>query len=174
MLSVSGSLSSALWRSTEDQDRHQEEINEHLSQHYLRALRVMSYVLFYSFFCGFVIVLFNSLHPSDQLSVQSLNAQPSVTAAISKISARLALDSPESLLSSAFASFSQIASVIMSNGKRAQGSSGCLSCINDLNNSSRSRRCVHGVSRSHHGRQQSALLCTELALAGVAISAQRD
>ena len=30
----------------------------------------MSYVLFYSFFCGFVIFLFKSLHPSDQSSVQ--------------------------------------------------------------------------------------------------------
>ena len=58
--------------------------------------------------------LFNSLHPSDQSSVQSLSAQPSVTATISKVSARLALGSSESLSSPSFASFEQTTSMIMS------------------------------------------------------------
>ena len=54
--SVSVSLSSLSWRRRQDQGRNQEnheEINQRLSHLYLRVSRVMSYVLFYSFFCGF-------------------------------------------------------------------------------------------------------------------------
>ena len=66
-LSVSISLSSLSWRRRQDQGRNQdnqenhEEINQRLSHLYLRASRVMSYVLFYSVFCSFVIFLFNSI-----------------------------------------------------------------------------------------------------------------
>ena len=58
--SVSVSLSSLSWRRRQDQGRNQEnheEINQRLSHLYLRVSRVMSYVLFYSFFCGFVFVV---------------------------------------------------------------------------------------------------------------------
>ena len=74
-----------------------------------QIVKVMTYVLFYSFFSSFVILLFNSLHSSDQSSVQNLSAQPSVTTTISKISARVALDMSESLLSPSVASFGQVA-----------------------------------------------------------------
>ena len=83
--SVSVSLSSLSWRRRQDQGRNQEnqeEINQRLSHLYLRASRVMSYVLFYSVFCSFVIFLFNSLHPSNQPSVQKSSAQPFVTEAV--------------------------------------------------------------------------------------------
>ena len=77
--SVSVSLSSLSWKRRQDQGRNQdnqEEINQRLSHLYLRVSRVMPYVLFYSFFCGFVIFLFSSLHPSNQSSVQKSSAQP--------------------------------------------------------------------------------------------------
>ena len=105
-----------------------------------------------SFFCHFVMFLFNSLHPSDQSSVQSLSAQPCVTAAISKISAT----SSRLIRVIAVTFICLICSECFSdhvNGKHSQGSSGCLSSINSLSRSSRSRRCGHGVSRSHHGHQ---------------------
>ena len=87
-LSVSVSLRSLSWRRRQDQGRnqenqeHQEGINQRLSHLYLRASRIMSYVLFYSVFCSFVIFLFNSLHPSNQSSVQKSSAQPFVTEAV--------------------------------------------------------------------------------------------
>ena len=66
-----------VWRRRQDEGRNQEnheEINPRQSHLYLRISRVMSYVFFYSFFCGFVI--FNSLHASNQSSVQKSSAQP--------------------------------------------------------------------------------------------------
>ena len=83
--SVSMSWSSVPWRRRQDQGRNQEnqeEINQRQSHLYLQASKVMSYVLFYSFFCDFVIFLFSSLHPSDQPSVQKPSAQPFVTEAV--------------------------------------------------------------------------------------------
>ena len=79
--SVSISLSSLSWRRRQDQGRNQEN-QERLSHLYLRASRVMSYVLFCSVFCSFVIFLFNSPHPSNQPSVQKSSAQPFVTEAV--------------------------------------------------------------------------------------------
>ena len=85
--SVSVSLRSLSWRRqgqerNQENQEHQEGINQRLSHLYLCASRVMSYVLFYSVFCGFVIFLFNSLHPSNQPSVQKSSAQPFVTEAV--------------------------------------------------------------------------------------------
>ena len=69
----------------------------------------MLYVLFYSFFCGYVIFLFNSLHPSDQSSVQKSSAQPFVTGAVfDSIS-----ESEQSASLASLASLKSIASVIM-------------------------------------------------------------
>ena len=75
--SVSVLLSILSWRRRQDQGRNQEnheEINQRLSHLYLRVSRVMSYVLFYSFFRGFIFFLFNSLHPSNQPTVQKSSA----------------------------------------------------------------------------------------------------
>ena len=80
--SVSVSLSSALWTRRQDQGRNQEEISQWLSHYCLQKSRVRSHVLFYSFFCGFVIFFFNSLHPLDQSSAQQSSARPFVTEAV--------------------------------------------------------------------------------------------
>ena len=83
--SVSVSLSSLSWRRRQDQGRNQENqdaITQRQSHLHLQISRVMSYVLLYSFFRGFVIFLFNSLHPSDQSSVQKSSAEPFVTEAV--------------------------------------------------------------------------------------------
>ena len=72
----------------------------------------MSYVLFYSVFCSFVIFLFNSLHPSNHPSVQKSSAQPFVTEAVldsiseSELTASASLASLQSVTSA-------ITSVIM-------------------------------------------------------------
>ena len=114
-LSVSVSLRSLSWRKRQDQGRnqenqeHQEGINQRLSHLYLRASRIMSYVLFYSMFCSFVIFLFNSLDPSNQSSVQKSSAQPFVTEAV--------LDStsePELIASASLASLQPVTSAITS------------------------------------------------------------
>ena len=115
---MSISLSSLSWRRRQDQGRNQEnqenqeEINQRLSHLYLRASRVMSYVLFYSVFCSFVIFLFNSLQLSNQPSVQKSSAQPFVTEAVldsiseSKLTASASLASLQPITSA-------ITSVIM-------------------------------------------------------------
>ena len=110
--SVSVSLSSLSWRRRQDQGRNQEnqeEINQRLSHLYLRASRIMSYVLFYSVFCSFVIFLFNSLHLSNQSSVQKSSAQPVVTEAVSDSTSE-----SELIASASLASLQPITSAITS------------------------------------------------------------
>ena len=144
----------------------------------------MSNVVFYSFFCGFVLFLFNSLHPSDQSSVQNLrlvlSAQPSVTAAISKISARLALDSSESLLSPSVASFGQIASAITSiasahkaaqDASEASTASAAAQGQEDVVTVSADPIMV--INSQDSEAMESALLRTEVSLAGVTASRLR-
>ena len=153
---VSLSLSSASWRRSQNQKKHQDEINQQVSHHYLQASRVMSYVLFYSFFCGLVIFLFHSLHPSDQSSVQNLSAQPSVTAASSsrsEISSRLIRVIAVTLA----CLFKQITSVITSMAsalKAAQDASAASAQPNQVEED-----VISFVSGSHHGRQQSRSRC---------------
>ena len=72
----------------------------------------MSYVLFYSIFCGFVIFFFNSLHPSNQPSVQKSSAQPFVTEAVLDSISESELTASASLASLQSAT-SAITSVIM-------------------------------------------------------------
>ena len=112
--SVSVSLSSLSWRRRrrQGQGRNQEnheEINQRLSHLYLRASRIMSYVLFYSVFCSFVIFLFNSLHPSSHPSVQKSSAQPFVTEAVSD-----SISESELIASASLASLQPITSAITS------------------------------------------------------------
>ena len=85
--------------------------------------------------------LFNSPRSSDQSSVQNLSAQPSVTAAISNISARVALDASESLLSPSFAFSVRLFSSHV-NGKRAQGSQDASSWSSTVT----SQRCLNQPS----------------------------
>ena len=166
--SESVSLSSASWRKNQNQERNQEK-NQSTTITSLSA-SIKSYVICFapfillqvchlSFFCRFVIFLFSCLHPSSQSSVQSLSAQPYVTASIPRATARLALDSLESLLSpSSPHSSRSLTSVIMSMATtqqvHAQGSSGRLSGVSSSAESN-FRRCGHVVSGSHHSRQQS-------------------
>ena len=144
--STSISLSSASRRRRQDQGRTQEEINQRLSLHYLQVSTIMSYVLFYSLFCGSVIY---SLHPSDQSSVQKSSAQPFVTEAVFDSTSES--DYSASLVS--FASLKPITSAIMAIGISIQGSSRCSGCVS--RSSLRSRRCDDAVSRSYLDRQQS-------------------
>ena len=69
----------------------------------------MSYVLFYSVFCSFVIFLFKSLHQSNQPSVQKSSAQPFVTEAILD-----SISESELSASASLASLQQITSVVTS------------------------------------------------------------
>ena len=69
----------------------------------------MSYVLFYSVFCSFVIFLFNSLHPSNQPSVQKSSAQPFVTEAVLD-----SISESELTASASLASLHQITSAVTS------------------------------------------------------------
>ena len=155
--SVSVSLSSASWKKSEsgkESRRDQTTIITSLSA----STKSHGILLVLFSLLRFVILLFNSLRPSDQSSVQSLSAQPSVTAAISRVSARLALGSSlMSLLSPLLASFKQIASLIMSMAsalKEAQDATSA--CITGSAYSS-SRRCGHAVSGCHNGHQKSRL-----------------
>ena len=72
----------------------------------------MSYVLLYSVFCSFVIFLFNSLHPSNQPSVQKSSAQPFVAEAVLDSTSESELIASASLASSQPIT-SAITSVIM-------------------------------------------------------------
>ena len=115
--SVSVSLRSVSWRRqgqerNQENQEHQEGINQRLSHLYLSASRIMSYVLFYSIFCSFVIFLFNSLHPSNQPSVQKSSAQPFVTEAVLDSISESELTASASLASLQSAT-SAITSVIM-------------------------------------------------------------
>ena len=115
--SASVSLRSLSWRRqgqerNQENQEHQEGINQRLSHLYLSVSRIMSYVLFYSMFCGFVIFLFNSLHPSNQPSVQKSSAQPFVTEAVLDSISESELTASASLASLQSAS-SAITSVIM-------------------------------------------------------------
>ena len=81
--SVSVSLSSLSWRRRQDQGRTQEnheEINPRQSLSSGIKNHVICLVLF--ILLGFVIFLFNSLHPSNHSSVQKSSAQPFVTEAV--------------------------------------------------------------------------------------------
>ena len=115
--SVSVSLSSLSWRRRQDQRRNQEnqeEITQRQSHLNLLVSRVMSYVWSCSFFCSFVIFLFNLLHPSDQSSVEKSSAQPFVTEAIFDATSESELSSSVASLALLKQITSAVTSVIMS------------------------------------------------------------
>ena len=130
-----------------EEGRSWEESNQRLSHHCLQASRVMSFALFYPFFCGFVVFLLNSLHPSHQSSVQKSNAQPFVTEAVFDSTS----ESEQSASLASLASLKQITSTI--NGVSIQCRSRCISGVS--RSSSSSRWCDHAVSGSYLDRQQS-------------------
>ena len=138
----------------------------------------MPCVLFYSFCCSFALFLFSCLHTSDASSVQSLSVQPSVTPAISEITARVAQDSSESFLSMSFASMDHIASTIAS-------VSGAFNAAQEASAATAGHQgeadvvivSANPIKVTNTGDAdftESALVRTDVALAGFTVSSHQD
>ena len=181
--SVSVSLSSLSWRkqgqerSPENQE-HQEGINQRLSHLYLSASRVMSYVLFYSVFCGFVIFLFNSLHPSNQPSAQKSSAQPFVTEAVldsiseSKLTASASLASLQSVTSAITSVIMAMSAAIRSAHEAASSAMVHPQTSDDVVMVSADPVLI--VNGQDQPAIESAEIRTEIAMSGITVSSTSD
>ena len=152
----------------------QEGINQRLSHLYLRASRVMSYVLFYSIFCSFVIFLFNSLHPSNQPSVQKSSAQPFVTEAVLDSISESELTASASLASLQSAT-SAITSVIMAMSAAIKSAHDAASSLVNHPQPSEDVVMVSAdpiliVNSQDQPALETAEIRTEIAMSGITIS----
>ena len=186
--SVSVSLRSLSWRRqgqerNQENQEHQEGINQRLSHLYLSVSRVMSYVLFYSVFCGFVIslaqkVLFNSLHPSNQPSVQKSSAQPFVTEAVfdssseSELTASASFASLQSVTSSLSSVIMALSSAIKSAHDAASTLAGQPQVSDDVVMVSADPILI--VNNHHSEAIESAEIRTDIAMSGITVSSTSD
>ena len=181
--SVSVSLRSLSWRRqgqerNQENQEHQEGINQRLSHLYLCASRVMSYVLFYSVFCGFVIFLFNSLHPSNQPSVQKSSAQPFVTEAVfdsrseSEFIASASFASLQSVTSSLSSVIMALSSAIKSAHDAASTLAGQPQVSDDVVMVSADPILI--VNNHHSEAIESAEIRTDIAMSGITVSSTSD
>ena len=181
--SVSVSLSSLSWRRqgqerNQENQEHQEGINQRLSHLYLSASRVMSYVLFYSVFCGFVIFLLNSLHPSNQPSVQKSSAQPFVTEAVldsiseSKLTASASLASLQSVTSAITSVIMAMSAAIRSAHEAASSAMVHPQTSDDVVMVSADPVLI--VNGQDQPAIESAEIRTEIAMSGITVSSTSD
>ena len=181
--SVSVSLRSLSWRRqgqerNQENQEHQEGINQRLSHLYLSVSRIMSYVLFYFVFCSFVIFLFNSLHPSNQPSVQKSSAQPFVTEAVfdsiseSELTASASFASLQSVTSSLSSVIMALSSAIKSAHEAASTLAGQPQPSDDVVMVSADPVLI--INNHHNDAIESAEIRTDIAMSGLTVSSSSD
>ena len=138
----------------------------------------MSYVLFYFVFCSFVIFLFNSLHPSNQPSVQKSSAQPFVTEAVldsiseSELTASASFASLQSVTSSLSSVIMALSSAIKSAHEAASSLAGQPQPSDDVVMVSADPVLI--VNSHPQPAIESAEIRTDIAMSGLTISSSSD
>ena len=138
----------------------------------------MSYVLFYSVFCDFVIFLFNSLHPSNQSSVQKSSAQPFVTEAVldsiseSELTASASLASLQSVTSAITSVIMAMSAAIRSAHEAASSALAHPQASDDVVMVSADPVLI--VNGQDQPAIESAEIRTEIAMSGITVSSTSD